>query len=184
MTNIQNGVNVDQLVGTINAIKETPSLAKFNFRSSTNWKGGAKAATAIKSFYGVGQEDTTRNETFHLSGDEPSVLLGQNTAPNAVEAVLHALAGCMTVSFIYPAAAQGIRVESLEYTMDGDVDLHGFLNLSDKVRPGLQSIRVKAKVKADAPRAKIQELLEYASKTSPVMDTLRNPVPVSVELAE
>ncbi len=75
-------------------------------------------------------------------------------------------------------------MESLEYTMDGDVDLHGFLNLSNEIRPGLQNIRVRARVKADAPRAKIQELLEYASKTSPVMDTLRNPVPVSVELAE
>ena len=184
MTNIQNGVNVDQLVGTVSAIKETPGLARFNFRSSTTWKGGAKAATTIKSFYGAGQEDTSRKESFSLSGDEPAVLLGQDTAPNAVEAVLHALAGCMTVSFIYPAAAQGIKVESLEYTMDGDVDLHGFLNLSKEIRPGLQGIRVRARVKADAPRAKIQELLEYASKTSPVMDTLRNPVPVSVELTE
>lgn len=94
------------------------------------------------------------------------------------------MAGCMTVSFIYPPAAQGIKVESLEYTMDGDVDLHGFLKLSKKVRPNLQNIRVKAKVRADAPRAKIQELLEYAFNTSPVMDTLRHPVPVSVELAE
>ncbi len=184
MTNIQNGVNVDQLVGTISAIKQTPSIAKFNFRSSTTWKGGAKAASTIKSFYGAGQEDASRTESFNLALDEPPVLLGQNTAPNAVEAVLHALAGCMTVSFIYPAAAQGIKVESLEYSMEGDVDLHGFLNLSTEVRPGLQNVRVKAKVKADAPRAKIQELLEYASKTSPVMDTLRNPVPVSVELAE
>ena len=112
------------------------------------------------------------------------MLLGMNSAPNAVEAVLHALSSCMTVSFIYPAAAQGIRVDALEYTMEGDVDLHGFLQLSDKIRPGLQNIRVKAKVKADAPREKIQELLDYAAKTSPVMDTIRNPVTVSVELAE
>jgi uncharacterized OsmC-like protein len=180
---IQNGVNVDQLVGTVNAIKGTPSLAKFNFRSTSRWGGGAKSSTAIKSFYGAGQEDSSRKETFTLDGDEPAVLLGTNTAPNAVEAVLSALAGCMTVAFIYPASAQGIKVESLEYSMDGDVDLQGFLQLSDKVRPGLQNIRVRAKVKAEAPREKIQELLDYATKTSPVMDTIRNPVPVSVELA-
>ncbi len=71
----------------------------------------------------------------------------------------------------------------LEFTMEGDVDLHGFLNLSDKVRPGRQNVRVTARIKADAPRAKIQELLDYATKTSPVMDSLRNPVPVTVELA-
>ncbi|HUI85798.1 MAG TPA: OsmC family protein [Nitrososphaerales archaeon] len=180
---IQNGVNVDQLVGTVNAIKGTPSLAKFSFRSASRWGGGAKSTAYMKSFYGAGQEDSSRTEAFSMEGDEPPVLLGTNTAPNAVEALLSALAGCMTVAFIYPASAQGVRVESLEYEIDGDVDLQGFLQLSDKIRPGLQSIRVRAHVKADAPREKIQELLEHAAKTSVVMDTIRNPVPVRVELA-
>jgi len=180
---MQNGVNVDQLVGTVNAIKGTPSLAKFNFRSASRWGGGAKSTAHVKSFYGAGQEDSSRTQAFSMEGDEPPVLLGTNTAPNAVEALLSALAGCMTVAFIYPASAHGIRVESLEYEIDGDVDLQGFLQLSDKVRPGLQNIRVRAHVKADAPREKIQELLEHATKTSVVMDTIRNPVPVRVELA-
>jgi uncharacterized OsmC-like protein len=182
--NVKNGVNVDQMMGTIEAVKGTPAIAQFRFRSSSRWTGGAREQTSFKSFYGAGQEDITRKETFVLDGDEPAILLGTNEAPNAVEATLHALSSCMTVAFIYPAAAQGIKVESLEYTMEGDVDLHGFLNLSDKVRPGLQNIRVKAHVKADAPREKIQELLDYATKTSPVMDTIRNPVSVTVELAD
>jgi len=180
---IQNGVNIDQLVGTVDAIKGTPSLAKFNFRSVSRWGGGAKSTAYMKSFYGAGQEDSSRTETFTMEGDEPPVLLGTNTAPNAVEALLSALAGCMTVAFIYPASAQGIRVDSLEYQIDGDVDLQGFLQLSDKVRPGLQNIRVRAKVKADAPREKIQALLDHAADTSVVMDTIRNPTPVRVELA-
>ena len=171
------------MVGTVNAIKGTPSLAKFNFRSASRWGGGTKSTAYVKSFYGAGQEDSSRTKAFTLEGDEPAILLGTNTAPNAVEALLSALAGCMTVSFIFPASAQGIRVDSLEYEIDGDVDLQGFLQLSDKIRPGLQNIRVRAKVKADAPREKIQELLELAAMTSAVMDTIRNPVPVSVELA-
>jgi len=183
LAHFKNGVNVDQLVGTIQAVEGKPDLAKFRFRSTSRWDGGAKGHTTIKSFFGAGQEDTTRKVSYVLEGDEPPVLLGTNNAPNRVETVLAALSKCMTVSFIYPAAAQGITVESLEHTMEGDVDLHGFLHLSDKVRPGFQNIRVNAKVKADAPRAKIQELLEYAKMTSPVMDTLRNPVPVTVELA-
>lgn len=184
IANVKNGVNVDQLVGTVKAIQGTPEIAKFRFRSTSKWDGGAKGHTTIKSFFGALQEDSSRKDAYVLTGDEPPVLLGTNAGPNAVETVLAALSSCMTVSFIYPAAAQGIKVESLEYTMEGDVDLHGFLNLSDKIRPGLQNVRVKAHVKADAPRAKIQELLEYAMRTSPVMDTLRNPVPVSVELAQ
>lgn len=182
--NVQNGVNVDQLVGTIKAVEAKPELARFKFRSTSRWDGGARGHATIKSFFGAGQEDTTRKVAYVLEGDEPPVLLGTNAAPNGVETVLAALSKCLTVSFIYPASAQGIRVESLEYTMEGDVDLHGFLNLSHKVRPGFQNIQVKAYVKADAPRAKIQELLDYAMKTSPVLDTLRNPVPVSVELAQ
>jgi uncharacterized OsmC-like protein len=182
--NVQNGVNVDQLMDTIEAVKSTPSLAQFRFRSSSSWEGGARSRTSIKSFYGAGEEDTSRKETFVLEGDEPAVLLGSNRAPNAAEALLSALCGCMTVAFVFPAAAQGIKVDSLEFAIEGDVDLQGFMQLSDKIRPGLQNIRVKAKVRADASRAKIQELLDYATKTSVVMDTIRNPVPVTVELAE
>jgi len=180
----ENGVNITQMTDTVNAITGTPSLAKFNFRSTSRWGGGAKSTAYMKSFYGAGQEDSSRKETFTFEGDEPPVLLGANSAPNAVEALLSALAGCLTVAFIYPASAQGIKVQSLEYSIDGDVDLQGFLQLSDKVRPGLQNIRVKARVKADASPEKIQELLDYAAKTSVVMDTIRNPVPVSVELAQ
>ena len=179
---IHNGVNIDQMVGTVNAIKGTPSLAKFNFRSSSKWGGGAKSSSYVKSFYGAGQE-TVRKEAFTFEGDEPQVLLGNDTAPNAVEALLSALTGCMTVSFIYAASPQGIKVHSLEYTIDGDVDLLGFLQLDPATKVGLQNIRVRANVRADASKEKIQELLDYATKTSVVMDTLRSGVPISVELA-
>ncbi|HEY6237664.1 MAG TPA: OsmC family protein [Thermoplasmata archaeon] len=181
---MNNGVNVDQLVGTVTAIKGTPDLGRFKFRATSKWAGGAKSSASIRSFYGAGQEDASRTQSFVLEGDEPPVLLGSNTAPNSVEAVLAALSSCMTVSFVYPAAAQGIKVHSVEFTLEGDVDLQGFLKLSTATRPGFQNIRVSARVKADAPRAKIQELLEYATSTSPVMDSLRHPVPVTVELRE
>ena len=184
MQNVKNGVNVDQLISTMEAVKGTPSLGQFRFRSSSRWDGGTRGRTSIRSFYGAGQEDTTRKRTFVLEADEPSILLGTDAAPNAVEALLHALSSCMTASFIFPAAAEGIKVESVEFALEGDVDLRGFMQLSDEVRPGLQNIRVKAKVKADAPRAKIQELLDHATKTSVVMDSIKNGVPVTVELAE
>jgi len=181
---VQNGVNVEQLVGTIQAIKGKGELARFKFRTTSVWGGGAKSATSIKSFFGAGQEDVSRTQSFTLDGDEPPVLLGSNTAPNAVEALLAALSGCMTVSVVYPAAAQGIRLHSVDFAIEGDVDLHGFLKLSDKVRPGLQNVRVTARIKGDAPRAVIQGLLDHAISTSPVLDSLRNPVPVTVELRD
>ncbi len=100
-----NGVNVDQLVGTINAIKANPDLARFKFRAKNEWISGGQSRTSIQSFYGAGQEDTSRDKPFVLEGDEPPVLLGANTGPNAVEAVLHSLASCLAVGFVYNAAA-------------------------------------------------------------------------------
>lgn len=177
-----NGVNVDQLVDTINLIKDQPQLAKFKFRATTAWVKGGHSRTSIQSFYGAGLEDTSRTKAFVLEGDEPPVLLGDNSGPNAVETVLHALTSCITVGFVYNAAAQGIKVEELEFDVEGDVDLHNFLGLSDKVRPGYENIRLSYRVKADAPEEKLQELDAYVQQTSPVLDILRNPVPVSVRM--
>ena len=113
-----NGVNVDQLVGTVNAIKANPDLARFTFRASSEWAGGGHSQTKIQGFYGAGAEDTSRTGPFVLEGDEPPVLLGQNAGPNAVEAVLHALASCLAVGLVYNAAAQGIHIEALSFELE------------------------------------------------------------------
>ena len=182
-TSTRNGVNVTQLVETIDHIKAQPELANFQFRARTEWRGGGTSATTIKEFHGAGQEDQSRDVPFTLVGDEPPVLLGRNAGPNAVEAVLHAITSCLTVGFVYNAAAMGIEVRSLEYEVEGNLDLHGFLGLSEEVRPGYSGINVKYYVDADAPREKLEELCAYVQKTSPVLDIVRNPVPVNVEMA-
>lgn len=177
---VVNGVNVEQLVGTINLIKEQPELAKFNFRATNEWLGGGHSRTRIQEFYGAGQEDTSRTTPYYLEGDEPPVLLGANAGANAVEAVLHALASCLAVGFVYNAAARGIRVEQLDFALEGDIDLHGFLGLSNEVRPGYQNIRLSYRVKCDASPEQVEELCEYVQRTSPVLDIIRNPVPVTI----
>lgn len=176
----RNGVNVSQLMETIEAIQNQPDLAKFRFRATNTWLGGGRSRTRIKEFYGAGQEDTSRTDPFVLEGDEPPVLLGENTAANAVEAALHALASCLAVGFVYNAAAQGIEVRSLEFDLEGDLDLHGFLGLSPDVRAGYQEVRLTYRVDCDAPPEKVDELCEHVQRTSPVLDIFRNPVRVSV----
>ncbi|MFW6289463.1 MAG: OsmC family protein [Mariniphaga sp.] len=181
-TTTLNGVNVDQLVETINHIKEQPDLAKFRFRAKNEWIDGALSRTTIHKFDGAGQEHRAESEPFVMEGDEPQVLLGENKAPNAVESVLHALASCISVGFIYNAAAQNINVDKLEMNLEGDIDLHAFLGLSDTRRPGYNNIRLTYTVKADAPEEKLKELCSYVQKTSPVLDIIRNPVPVSISM--
>ena len=66
--------------------------------------------------------------------------------------------------------------------LEGELDLHAFLGLSDKTRPGYENIKLNYKVKADASEEKIKELCEYVQKTSPVLDIIRNPVPVKINM--
>lgn len=178
-----NGVNVDDLVETIEAVEKDSTLAQFQFRAHTEWKQGGRSRTRIQHFGHAGDEDTSRARPFILEGDEPPVLLGGDAAPNAVETVLHALASCLSVGFVYNAAARGIRVESLDFDLEGDLDLRGFLGLDDDVRPGYGNVRVTYRVEADAPREELEELCEYTQATSPVVDILRNPVDVTVSMA-
>ena len=179
--NIVNGVNVDQLFDTVNTIKDKPDVAKFKFRARNRWVNGGHNRTTINDFYGA-CETHARSRPFVFEEDEPPVLLGQDHGANPVEYALTALAGCLTTSLIYHAAAQGIKIDEVESQLEGDLDLHGFLGLSESVRNGYEGIRVTFKIKADLPEEKLKELVELAQKRSPVFDIISNPVPVSVEL--
>ena len=178
--NIKNGVNVDQLVETIGAVQQNPELAKFQFRSKNNWIDGGHCVSSIKGFYGVGQEDTSREETFTMECDHPNVLLGKDKAPTPPEVVLHALGSCLTGAMMYHAAANGIDIEGAEASLEGGVDLHGFLGLDAEVRKGFDGIKYRLKVKSDAS----VEQLENLAKFSPVFDMLTNPTPVSIEIVK
>jgi uncharacterized OsmC-like protein len=175
-----NGVDVDRLFGTIDTIEEKPAIAKFQFRAANRWLGGGLNRSAIQGFYGAGREDATRTRPFVLDNDEPDVLLGTDQGANPVEYVLHALAGCLTTSLVYHAAARGIAVEEVESTLEGDLDLRGFLGLSDEVRSGYERVRVKFRIKADATPEQIDELCRTAQRRSPVFDIVSHGVPVSV----
>lgn len=178
-----NGVDVNQLGRTVEAIQADPDLAHFRFRAHNVWLGGGHSRTQVHGFWGAGQEDTTRSEAFVLDGDEPPVLLGSNEAPNAVEVVLHALASCLAVGVAYNAAAQGITIRSLEFDLEGRLDLHGFLGLSPDIRAGYQHIEVTYRIDSDAPDSDLDELCAHVQRTSPVLDMLRHPVDVSVTRA-
>ncbi|MFO7708164.1 MAG: OsmC family protein [Desulfobacterales bacterium] len=179
---IVNGVNVDELIGTVESVKKTASIAKFSFRADNTWIDGGHNRTSIRNFYGAGGEDTSRKTPFILDADEPKVLLGTDRGANPVEYVLTALAGCLTTSLIYHAAARGIAIEEVESQLEGDLDLRGFLGISEDVRNGYDNIRVSFKIKADAPEAQLRDLVELAQKRSPVFDIVSHPVPVTVEL--
>jgi uncharacterized OsmC-like protein len=174
-----NGVAVDDLYKTIDIIKATPAIAKFKFRVHNQWVDGGQNASTADTFYGAGGEQS-RKKPFVLEADEPPILLGKDTGANPVEHLLHALASCLTTSMVYHAAARGVHIEEVESSLEGDLDLHGFLALDKNVRNGYQGIQVKFKIKTDVPDEKLQEISQLGPGHSPVFDSLTNGVPVSV----
>lgn len=177
-----NGVDVDKLMGTIDAIKNNAEIAQFKFRSETNWVNGGHCKTEINDFYGALQEDRSRTAPFIMEGDEPAVLLGSDHGANAVEAILHALASCLSVGIVYNASAMGFKVNSLKFTLEGDLDLHAFVGLSEEIRPGYKNITVKIQADTSATEEQFAGLITYVKKTSPVLDIISNPVPVNIKI--
>lgn len=178
---IVNGLDVEQLGGAMDGMRDNPDLGKYKFRARNKWVNGAHCQTTIDDFWAAG-EDLSRTKAHVLEGDEPPDLLGQDHGPNATEALLHALGACLNASFIYHAAAQRVKIEQLEFDLEGDIDLNGFLGVNEGVPSNFQRIRITCRVKADAPRDKLEELCEYAQKRSPVFNSVSRPVPVHVTL--
>lgn len=178
MSTVINGVDVERLGQTVQAVQQNPSLGTSQFRAVNRWISGGHNRSMIKGFYGAGQEDTTRTKPFVLDADEPPVLLGKDQGANPVEFVLHALAACLTTSLVYHAAARGIQIESIESRLEGDLDLQGFLGLSEQVRRGYQQVRASFTIKSDASAEQLETLMKF----SPVFDIVSNPVPVSIRI--
>ncbi len=179
---VRNGIDVDQLVATIGAIEEQPSISTFTFKATTAWKDGTLNHGEISSFIHNG-ETVERPQPFNLVGDEPPVLLGSNAGPNAVELVLAALGFCYGVGYVANAAARGIEISDLRYEVEGDIDVRNFLGMTKETRPGFSAIRARAWVRSpNATREQLDELCQYVQDTSPVRDVLANPVPVETSL--
>jgi len=183
MAKMINGVNVDELYGTIDAVKTAPVIATFRFRAENRWQDGGHNRTTIKNFYGT-QQDHERSKAFMLDADEPPLLLGRDKGPNPVEYLLTALASCVTTSIVYHAAARGIVIRSMESRLEGDIDLQGFLGISDDVPRGFKEIRMFVNIDADASEEELEDIVKLGPTYSPVYDTVTRPVPVMVQLAK
>lgn len=180
---IINGVDVSKIVGTIEAIKETPSIADFKFRISNKWQGGGLNETTVKASFGAGQEFPDREGKFTMQADEPPILLSGDKAANPVEHLLHALAACVTTSMVYHAAARGISLDAVETSLEGELDLHGFLGLDPNVRNGFKKVTLNMHLTGDLSDEQKQEVLKLGPQFSPVFDMVTNGVPVTVKLA-
>jgi uncharacterized OsmC-like protein len=176
---ITNGVDVEKMKETIEAVKDNAELASFKFRIQNRWVDCGENHSQVLPF-SAGGKLFAHKTGFTLVADEPEMLLGADNAANPVEHLLHALASCITTSTVYHAAARGIAIERVESTLGGDLDLRGFLNLDPTVRNGYQNIRVSLQIKSNATEEQLRELGTLGQRFSPVYDTLTKGVRVAV----
>jgi uncharacterized OsmC-like protein len=177
----RNGVDTPNLLGTINVVAGQPELAKFQFRATNRWINGTHSQSTMTGFSGAGGEHEHK-EVFTADSDHPAVLVGADEGPSPVEWVLHGLAGCLTAGIANIAAVRGVTLESVESTVEGNIDLRGILGLSDEVRNGYENIRVSFKIEGDAPEEKLQQIVEQSRSRSAVFDIVSNGVPVSIDV--
>ena len=181
-SSVRNGVDTAALFGTINVVKEQRDLARFQFRATNTWVRGTHSRGSVNGFYGAGQEHT-REEGWTFDADHPLVLTGTDIGPSPAEYVLLGLAACLTAGLANIAAARRVTLNSVESTVEGDIDLQGLLGLSADVRNGYQQIRVAFRIDADATEEQVRELVAQSQARSAVFDVITNSVPVSIEVA-
>jgi uncharacterized OsmC-like protein len=177
-SNRVNGVDLEILKGTVDAIKDDPELGKCRFRAINAWHGGTDNRTTVSGFYGAKQE-IPHKQQYVMRADEPLILAGSDEGANPVEYLLSALAACITTSMVAHAAVRGIHIDSLESELEGDIDINGFLGLSNTVPKGYTDIRIKFRVETDADNL---EQLRHLSSFSPVLNTLTQGTNVSIDI--
>jgi uncharacterized OsmC-like protein len=177
----RNGVDTAALFATLDAVKQAPEAARFQFRAHNQWVSGTHNRGTITDFFGVGEE-RTHERSFTFDADHPAVLVGQDQGPTPVEFVLHALAACLTAGLANIAAARRVKLTEVRSTVTGDIDLNGILGLNPDVRNGYQQLTVRFTIKGDAPADTLRELVEQSQARSAVYDILTNQVPVTIEV--
>ncbi|MGA7455181.1 MAG: OsmC family protein [Rhodoplanes sp.] len=176
---VNNGVNVDALLGAREALDQAPEAAQFKWRATCEWLNGTHSRSVIGNFFGLGT-DQHRDKTFCVEADHPQVFASEDNAPTPVELVLSGLASCLTAGIAAVAQMRGIQLYSVKATLEGDMDLQGILGIDNDVRNGFGAIRVHFDISADASDDDIKALVAQSQKRSAVFDIVTNPTNVFV----
>lgn len=178
---VNNGVNVDALMGARTALEQAPEAAQFKWRASCEWVTGTHSRSAIGGFFGLGAEQS-RDKLFTVDADHPQIFAAEDNAPTPVELVLSGLASCLTAGIAAVAQRRGIQLHSVTASLEADMDIQGILGIDDEVRNGFGSIRVHFDIRADASEDDIKSLVAQSQKRSAVFDIVTNPTSVFVSV--
>jgi uncharacterized OsmC-like protein len=178
---VDNGVNVEALLGAREALTDAPAGAKFNWRASCTWLNGTHSSSSIESFFGLGEEQSHRKE-YSFDTDHPEIFASADNGATPVEMVLVGLAGCLTAGIAAVAQNRDIQLRSVTSTLEAGMDIQGILGIDSDVRNGFDGIKVSYQIDADASEDDIKALVAQSQKRSAVFDIIANPTNVTVEV--
>jgi uncharacterized OsmC-like protein len=178
---VNNGVNVDALLGARTALTDAPEAANFNWRATCEWRNGTHSTSEVDGFFGLGAEQKHRT-TYSFDVDHPEIFASEDNGATPVEYVLVGLAGCLTAGVAAVAQMREIQLNSVVATVEGAMDVRGILGMDTDVRNGFSSIKVSYKIDADATPDEIKALVAQSQKRSAVYDVITNPTDVRVEV--
>ncbi len=178
---VDNGVNVEALMGAREALAKAPEGAKFKWRATCKWINGTHSRSSIQSFFGLGEEQKHIAE-YTVDADHPEVFASEDKAATPVELVLAGLASCLTAGVAAVAQNRDIQLRSVSATLEAGMDIRGILGADSDVRNGFDGVKVTYKIDADASRDDIEALVAQSQKRSAVYEILTNPTNVTVEV--
>jgi len=178
---VNNGVNVEALLGAREALTETPEAARFAWRATCQWKNGTHSHSEVEGYFGLGEEQKHRT-TFNFDADHPETFASEDNGATPVEYVLVGLASCLTAGVAAVAQHRDIQLNSVKATLEGDMDIQGILGIDSDVRNGFGGIKVSYDIDAEATRDEIEALVAQSQKRSAVYDIVTNPTNVTVEV--
>jgi uncharacterized OsmC-like protein len=178
---VDNGVNVEALIGARAALTEAPEAAKFTWRATCKWVNGTHSRSTVKGFFGLGGEQSHKTE-FSFEADHPEIFASEDHGATPVELVLAGLASCLTAGVAAVAQMRDIQLNSVKATLEGGMDLQGILGIDSDVRNGFDGIKVHFDIDADASDDDIKALVAQSQKRSAVFDIVTNPTNVTVDV--
>jgi uncharacterized OsmC-like protein len=178
---VDNGVNVEALLGARQALTEAPQAARFKWRASCSWVRGTHSRSTVQSFFGLGAEQSHKSE-FTYEADHPEVFAAEDKGATPVEYVLVGLAACLTAGVAAVAQNRGIQLRSVKASVEAGMDIQGILGIDADVRNGFDGIKVVFDIDADASKEDIAALVAQSQRRSAVFDIVTNPTNVAVEI--
>lgn len=179
---VDNGVNVEALLGARAALTEAPEAAQFTWRASNEWIKGTHSRSTVTGFSGLGQDHEHR-QPYSVDGDHPQCFASEDNGATPPETVLMALASCLTAGVASVATHRGVQLRSVTATIEGAMDLAGILGIDGDIRNGFNGIKVTYAIDADASKADIEAIVAQSQKRSAVFDIVANPTSIQVEVA-